>query len=349
VKVKCVKCGGSARRETDTLDTFANSSWYYLRYCDSKNKKQIFNSKKADYWTPIDQYIGGPEHITMHLIYTRFYTKFLKKIGLIKIDEPALKYFTQGIVHGEDGEKMSKSRGNVVEPLKIINKYGADTLRLALVSFASPDKDTNWDEKIIVGSHKFLNSVYDCFSKLKLGKASPKVESKIHKTIKEVTENIKNFKHNLAVIKIRQLFSIFLNNEVSKKEAEMFLVLLSVYCPHIAEELWEKLGNKNFISLANWPKANLKKINDKFEKEGEAINNLVFDINTIKQLVKKKFKEIFIYVLPQEKKLYLDNLDFISERVGFDVKIFSVNDKERYDPENKSKKAKFGRPGIYFE
>jgi len=143
LKTKCPKCGETSRRETDTMDTFANSSWYYLRYTDPHNDKKIFDSKKANYWAPIDQYIGGPEHITAHLIYARFYTKFLRDLGIINFNEPALRYFTQGIVHAADGEKMSKSRGNVVEPLNIINTYGADTLRLALVSLASPDKNTN--------------------------------------------------------------------------------------------------------------------------------------------------------------------------------------------------------------
>ena len=167
VNISCPKCGSSAKRETDTMDTFVNSSWYYLRYTDPKNSRKIFDEKKVFYWTPIDQYIGGPEHITMHLIYIRFYAKFLKDLGLVKFDEPALRYFTQGIVHGSDGDRMSKSKGNVVEPLDTIEKFGADTLRLALVSFASPDSNTNWDEKTVLGSHKFLNKVFEHFSNIK--------------------------------------------------------------------------------------------------------------------------------------------------------------------------------------
>jgi len=349
INIKCPKCNRRARRETDTMDTFANSSWYYLRYCDTKNKKKIFDSKRVNYWCPVDQYIGGPEHVTMHLIYMRFYTKFLRDLKLLNFDEPAVNYFTQGVVKGRDGFRMSKSRGNGVEPLDTIVKYGADSLRLYLVAVSSPDSDIIWDEKGIKGSYNFLNFVYDYFSKLKEGKASPKVESKINQTIKEVTEDIENFKHNLAVIKIRQLFSVLLNNKVSKKQAKVFLILLSVYCPHLCEELWQKIGGKGFISLGKWPKSNLKKINDKFDKEDEVVNNLVFDINNIKGLVRRKFKEIFVYVLPKEEKIYLDNLKIINERIGFSVRIFNVNDKDKYDPENKSKKVKPGRPGIYLE
>jgi leucyl-tRNA synthetase len=180
----CPKCNKRARRESDTMDTFVNSSWYYLRYSDSKNNKKIFDSKKANYWAPVDQYIGGPEHITMHLIYIRFYTKFLRDIGLLNFDEPALRYFTQGIIKGSDGEKMSKSRGNVIEPLETIKKYGADSLRLYLVSNSSPDSDFDWDDKGIHSSFKFINKIYDYFDKLKFAKSDELVESKLNKLIR---------------------------------------------------------------------------------------------------------------------------------------------------------------------
>ncbi|MCK5043849.1 leucine--tRNA ligase [Candidatus Pacearchaeota archaeon] len=352
IETKCPKCGSKARRETDTMDTFVNSSWYYLRYTDSKNKKILFDSKKANYWCPIDQYIGGPEHITMHLIYIRFYTKFLKSLGLLKFDEPVLRYFTQGIVHASDGEKMSKSKGNVVEPLDMIKKYGADTLRLALVSFASPDKDTHWDEKIVSGSHKLLNNIFDYFSKLKMEKANPAVQSKLNRAVKDITENIQNFQHNLAVIKIRQLFQYFQDKKVDKKSIEVFLKLLHVYCPFITEELWEKIGNKPFISLSKWPEYDKSKIDEALEKKEEAVEKLVEDINHIIQLVKnkgQKISEVYVYVLPNEKQTYLDGLDLIKKKTGLDVEIYAVNDKAKYDPENKSKKVKPNRPAIYLK
>jgi len=340
VNVKCPKCKGKARRETDTMDTFVNSSWYYLRYCDSKNKRQIFDKKKANYWCPVDQYIGGPEHITMHLIYIRFYTKFLRDIGLLKFDEPALRYFTQGIVKGRDGEKMSKSKGNVIEPLNMINKYGADSLRLYLISNSSPDKDFVWDDKAVQGSFKFVKKVYDYFVGIKIGKSSARVESKLNKTIKEVTELVGDFKHNLAVIEIRNLFNSFVGSRIDKKTAESFLKMLHIYCPFVTEELWHKLGNKNFISLEKWPVADERKIDKKFEMQDEMVDKLISDINHIKKIIGKKNPKVYVYVLPTEFEIY---------KGVNGVKVFAVNDKNKYDPENKSKKVKPGRPGIYLE
>jgi leucyl-tRNA synthetase len=144
VNTTCPKCGGNAKRETDTMDTFVNSSWYFLRYCDSHNNNELFDKEKVKYWLPLDAYIGGAEHACMHLIYCRFYTKFLRDLGLLEIDEPINLLFNQGMLHGEDGYVMSKSRGNVIDPVETINEYGADTLRLFLVSVASPDKDFSW-------------------------------------------------------------------------------------------------------------------------------------------------------------------------------------------------------------
>ena len=348
-ETKCPKCSGKGRRETDTMDTFVNSSWYYLRYTDPKNSKEIFDKKKANYWTPIDQYIGGPEHITMHLIYIRFYAKFLRDLGLLKFDEPALKYFTQGIVKASDGEKMSKSRGNVVEPLETIEKYGADTLRLALVSFGLPDADFNWDEKILLGSNKFLNKVYDYFSDFKSGKKDVKINNKMNKSIELITKDIENFKHNLAVIKIRQLFDSFQNVKIDKNNAESFLKLLHVYCPYITEELYEKLGNKKLISLSEWPKVG--KIDEGLLKAEESLEKTIEDINYVINLVKEKenkeVSKIFIYVMPNE----VGNFDSASltKRFNKEVKVFAVNDSKKYDPEGKAKKAKPGRAGIYLE
>jgi leucyl-tRNA synthetase len=299
----------------------------------------------------------------MHLIYFRFYTKFLRDLGLLNFDEPAKKLFHQGMLHASDGRKMSKSLGNVVNPLDIIEKYGADSLRLALMSSASPDKDTNWDEKILNGSYKFLNKVYDYFENVKIGKADKKTESKLNKTIKEVTNQIENLKYNLAIIKIRDLFNS-LPSETSKEVLEKSLKLLHPICPHITEELWEKIKGssrtkflasssknrerKEFIVTSDWPKFEEQKIDVNIEKQEEAVEKLVKDIVNILQIVKDKNK-IFVYVLPNEKNIYDDNKKEIEKRVGKEIEIFAVNDKDKYDPENKSKKAKSGKPAIYLE
>jgi len=348
LNVKCPKCGGKGKRESDTMDTFANSSWYYMRYCDPNNSKEIFNKKKVNYWCPIDQYIGGPEHITAHLIYSRFYAKFLKDIGLINFDEPAKKYFTQGIVHGPDGEKMSKSLGNFIDLFEEIGKFGADSLRMALVSLGSPDKDSIWNEKIVLGSYKFLKKIFDYFEKVKIGKESAKVENKLNKTIKEVTKHIEDFKYNLAVIKIRSLFEFF-PLEVSKSVLERFLKLLSPFCPHLSEELWEKIKGKGFVSLADWPKVNEKKIKDSFDKAEEAVEKLSRDINHVTNMVDKDVKNVTIYCMPLELKTYVENSSIIKKKTNLKVRIYAVNDKEKVDPENKAKKAKPGKPAIYLE
>jgi len=352
IKVKCPKCGKYGKRETDTMDTFVNSSWYYLRYTDPKNNKKIFDVKKANYWCPVDFYIGGKEHACMHLIYFRFYTKFLRDIGLLRFNEPAVRLFNQGILHGPDGEKMSKSKGNVVLPESVSEKYGIDTARLFLVSVASPDKDIDWDEKGINGSLKFIKNVYDFFDKVKFGKSSERAESKINKAIKEITEDIDNLKYNLAVIKLRQVFEVIQEEEVSKKDAESFLKMFSVFCPHIAEELWEKMNEKGFISLAKWPVADEKKINLELEKQEEQVEELISDVNNILKIVSGKGERVekgYVYVLPNEKDIYEGGREMIKKKTGIDVEIFAVNDKEKYDPENKSKRARPGKPAIYLE
>jgi leucyl-tRNA synthetase len=352
VNVKCPKCGGKGRRETDTMDTFVNSSWYYLRYTDPRNDKEIFSKEKANYWAPINQYIGGPEHITMHLIYTRFYTKFLRDLGLLGFGEPALRYFTQGIVHGPDGEKMSKSRGNVIEPLSMIEKYGADTLRMALVSFASPDKDSIWDEKTVIGSHKFLVRVYEYFKNFKSGKTDEKMQSKLNKTIKEVTEDVENFKHNIALIKIREMFNYFSDKRIDRKDVEKWVKMLHIYCPYITEEIWHNLGNKTFISLEKWPECNESKINEKFEQDEKAIEKLADDINNILRIMKEKGKEgktVYVYILPKELDVYKAGKEILEKKTEKKIEIYSVADKGKHDPENKSKRASPGKPALFIE
>ncbi|HTZ41721.1 MAG TPA: leucine--tRNA ligase [Candidatus Omnitrophota bacterium] len=349
VETRCPRCNGKAKRETDTMDTFVNSSWYFLRYADPKNSKKIFSTDKAEYWNPIDKYIGGAEHACMHLIYFRFYTKFLKDLGLIDLDEPTYNLFNQGMVHGEDGVVMSKSRGNVVDPLDMISKYGTDSLRIFLVSIASPESDYSWNNAGLESMHKTIKRIVEFFEHLKAGKSSQKFENKIHRAIRDVTADIESMKYNLAIIKIKLLFEKMASEkEIAKKDAEIFLKLISPFCPHITEELWEKFGNKGFISLAKWPIADESKINENLEKEEKSVENLIADIGNIMKIVGEK-KKIFIYTIPNEKAVYKNAVNEISRKTGLTAEIYAVNDKEKYDPENKSKKAKPGKPAIYLE
>ena len=347
LNVKCPKCNSNAKRETDTMDTFFDSSWYFLRYIDNKNKKMPFDKKKISNWMPVDQYIGGAEHACMHLIYARFFTKALRDLGYLKFNEPFTKLFNQGMLHGNDGYVMSKSRGNVVLPEEVSKKYGIDTARLFLMSIASPDKDLQWSDKGIEGSSRFINNVISYFNQYKpKEKLDKKLEHKMNKTIKLVTEYIEEFKYNLAIIQIREFFDGLPKNS-DKKSVEVFLKLLSPFCPHISEELWHKIGKKTFISLELWPKYDFKKINEEFEKQEELQELLLKDIRTVADLIKDKHpKKLFIYVIPKELSIYESFLDKI---IGYETKIFSLSDKRIYDPQNKSKKAKSGKPAIYLE
>ena len=287
INTTCPKCNSPAKRETDTMDTFVNSSWYYLRYTSPNNNQEIFNKEEVNYFCPIDMYIGGKEHACMHLIYTRFYTKFLRDLGLLNFDEPAIRLFNQGMLHAQDGNKMSKSLGNTVNPIGIIESQGADALRLFLVSVAAPDSDFNWDDKGVLSTNKFLTKIYDYFQKVKINKSSEKTESKLHKTIELVTEDIEKLRYNIAIIRIRELFDSF-NLQESKETLEYFLILLNPFCPHLTEELWNKLGNKQFISNTNWPKVNKSKINEDFEIIDRMIKTLYVDIQNIQKLANKK-------------------------------------------------------------
>ncbi|MBW6442167.1 alpha/beta fold hydrolase [Patescibacteria group bacterium] len=357
INVKCPKCNLNAIRETDTMDTFFDSSWYYLRFCDNKNKKEPFDKKKVDFWMPVDQYIGGAEHACMHLIYARFFTKALRDLNFLKIDEPFKKLFNQGMLYGLDGFVMSKSRGNVVLPEEVSKKYGIDTARIFLVSLASPDKDIQWSEKGINGSLKFIKRIITYFEKNKSKKeknidVNPKTQHKIHQTLKFVTEDIENFRYNFAIIKIRKLFEQIFDLNLSKKDSEILLKILNPFCPHITEEIWHRIGNKSFLSLEKWPKFDENKIDKKFEKEDEIIEKLILDLNNIIKIFedkKTKLSSLYLYCIPSEKEIYLNNLLDLENRFDLKIKIFSVNEKEIYDPENKSKKVKPGKPGIYLE
>jgi len=347
ISTKCPKCNGKAKRETDTMDTFVNSSWYFLRYCDPKNNKKIFDTKKANYWCPIDQYIGGAEHTCMHLIYFRYYTKFLADLGLINFREPAKKLFHQGMLSGEGGLKMSKSKGNVINPDHVSEKYGIDTARYFLLSLASPDKPRDWSESGIQGSLRFINKIFRIYGNPKIGKDSEETEILINKTIKETAKQYETFDYRTATIRLKELFEhLEKQKEISRETLERSLKILNPICPHITEHLWEKLGNKTLISLEKWPES--KEIKTKQQKTN--INQTI--INYAQDIIKKveekqKVSKVYIYVMPFE--LNQINEKEIQKSLNKQVTIFAVNDPNKIDPQNISKKAVPGRPGVYLE
>ncbi len=351
LEASCPKCNKKARRETDTMDTFFDSSWYYLRFTDPNNEKIPFNQKIANFWMPVDQYIGGAEHACMHLIYARFFTKALRDLKLLNFDEPFKKLFNQGMLHAEDGSKMSKSAGNVIDPMEISKKYSADALRIYLISVASPDSDFNWSEKGMKTMFKLTKRIFETIKSIKPSRSTKRFQSKLHRSIKEITADINNFKYNLAVIKLRNIIDILIEEETaSKQDIENLIKLINPFCPHLSEELWKLIGNKPFISLESWPIYSEKLIDENLEKQEQTISNTLSDINNILSIMKEKNKEIkniYVYVMPNELSIF--NQNQLSKKIGISTKVFAVNDKNKHDPENKSKKAKPGKPGIYIE
>jgi leucyl-tRNA synthetase len=349
LNVKCPKCKGKAVRETDTMGGFVDSSWYFLRYCDNKNKSKPFDIKKVNYWMPVDQYIGGAEHAVMHLIYSRFFIKALKDLGFVSFDEPFSKLFNQGIVY-KDGHKMSKSFGNVVFQTDISDKYGIDTARLFLMFVSSPDKQMEWSDEGVEGAFRIINKIIRLKENI-TNKLNEREESKINSLIKIFTENIENFNYPKSVVAfIKVLDSL---SEVSKENYEIMLKLISPFCPHIAEELWHNLGNKTFISLEKWPKADESKINENMEKEEKIIEQTIEDIRNIINIMREKqnksVSKIFLYTLPKEIELFKQSTEIFEKSLNLKPQVFAVNDKNKYDPQNKAGKAKPGKPAIYLE
>ena len=270
-EVKCPKCGKPARREVDTMDTFVCSSWYYLRYSDPKNKNEFASSDNLKEWLPVDIYMGGAEHSVLHLLYSRFFTKVFQKYGLIDFNEPFLKLRHQGIILAEDGNKMSKSKGNVVNPDVLVESDGADSLRMYEMFMGSIEDMKPWNTKGIAGVRRFLEKVVALQIRLEKDfEMSKKTISLLHKTIKKVEEDIKSFKFNTAISAMMILVNALEKEEkVSQEEYEKLLIILSSFAPHITEELWESVGHKNSIFKESWPKYDPELIKD------ETINLIV--------------------------------------------------------------------------
>ncbi len=348
INTRCPNCKGKARRETDTMDTFIDSSWYFIRYCSPKENEFPFNKKSVNYWMPVDQYIGGIEHAILHLLYARFFTKATRDLGLHDIDEPFSRLLCQGMVI-KDGAKMSKSLGNTIDPQEIFDRYGPDSARLFILAAASPEKELDWSDAGINGIFKFLNKVFSMHENIDESKPDKKLMNKMHRTIQTVTESIENFHQNKAVVALYSYVDYLNRSEKIPKEAyENLLLLLSPFTPHICEELWEKIGNKPFISIERWPDFDKSKISDEIEKEEQLVEKTLEDIRNIMKLIKTQPKKVYLYTIPPEKKIFEENISVI-RKTGLEAYIFAVNDKNIYDPELKAKKAKPGKPAIYLE
>ncbi len=336
-KTKCPKCGGEAKRETDTMDTFIDSSWYFFKYCSPKFNEKPFDDKKVDYWMPVDQYIGGIEHAILHLLYARFFTKVLRDLGLTKVNEPFSRLLCQGMVI-KDGAKMSKSVGNVVDPTTIIDKYSADTARLFILFAALPEKELDWNDKGVEGCFRFLNRVYTLLEKGNFRddiKSKDKIMvSRMHRLIKNVEESIDNFQLSYAISNMMEFMSK-LNNykEDCNKETywelvKNFVLLLSPFCPHIAEEMWEKLKQEDYISLSSWPEYDVHKIDPEIEAVDDLVSGVVGDVHAVKKLAKvSKIKKITLYVAAEWKFNLFKELQSLLERtrdVGIIMKEVSV-------------------------
>ena len=350
VNVKCPKCSGNAKRDTDTMDTFVDSSWYFLRYCSPRNENAPFDKKSAEYWMPVDQYIGGIEHAILHLLYARFFTKALRDLGLVSIDEPFSRLLTQGMVI-KDGAKMSKSIGNVVDPGEIYNKYGPDTARLFILFAALPEKELDWNDKGVAGAFKFLNRVdkfvEDNLPSISLkgydiGKLNDKdryVLSKMHITIKNVTNHIEKFEFSLAIGKIMEYFDIVQKykedcHEVRGEAVKSLALMMLPFTPHLSEEIWHKIKGNGFASVHEWPSFNEEMIDKKAEAISEFISSMRKDIvevlrltktekpKGIKLFVAEKWKYDFIDILKNEMAKTRNVGDILKKIMSTDLKIY---------------------------
>lgn len=254
VNTTCPKCGGPAKRETDTMPQWAGSSWYFLRYCDPHNNEALASKQALEYWTPVDWYNGGMEHTTLHLLYSRFWHKFLYDIGVVPTSEPYKKRTSHGMILGSNGEKMSKSRGNIVNPDEIVEQYGADTIRLYEMFIGDFEKAAPWNSDSIKGCKRFLERVWGLTDIVTDGEYRPELEADMHKAIKKVTFDIDNLKANTAIATLMTLVNRFYDTgAVTRGELRTLLILLNPLAPHLTEEMYEQLGFGGELNAQQWP------------------------------------------------------------------------------------------------
>lgn len=312
IETKCPKCKGNARRETDTMGGFMDSSWYFLRYCSPDVNDKPFDKDAVNYWMPVDQYIGGIEHAVGHLIYSRFFTKALRDMGMLDIDEPFNALFNQGIVY-KDGAKMSKSHGNIVTQDEISEKYGIDTARLFMLFVASPDKEMEWSDKGIEGTFKFINKVFRLYEEFdSINRVSNRKDkylvSKKNILIKDLTNAIKDFKLNAAVLSLMGFVNYLhdvreiVSKEVLSETLNDLALLINPFMPHVSEECWSMMGNKTFSSKGSWPEYREELIDYRLHYLEELLENTKKDIYSVLQLAKiEKPEKITIIISPKWK------------------------------------------------
>lgn len=298
VNTKCPKCGKDAKRETDTMPQWAGSSWYFLRYIDPHNENEIASKEEVDYWMPVDWYNGGMEHTTLHLLYSRFWHKFLYDIGVVNTKEPYSKRTSHGMILGENNEKMSKSRGNVINPDDIVNEYGADTLRTYEMFIGDFEKSVPWSENGVKGCRRFLERVWRLQNIVVEGDEYTKeLEASIHKTIKKVSEDYETLKFNTAIAALMTLLNEFNDiGKVTKADMKTYLILLNPVAPHITEELWEILGFDGMLHQSKWPQYDEEKIQDEIIEMPVQVNGKVrgvinVNIEDTQDVVREKAKE----------------------------------------------------------
>ncbi|MFA5714512.1 MAG: leucine--tRNA ligase [Candidatus Paceibacterota bacterium] len=298
VNVKCPKCGGPGKRETNTMPQWAGSCWYYLRYLDNNNKKEIFDKEKEKKWMPVDLYVGGAEHAVLHLLYSRFWHKFLYDLGIVSTKEPFYKLRNIGLILAPDGQKMSKSKGNVISPDQIVNEFGADTLRLYEMFMGPFDQAIGWNTQGVKGVYRFLSKFWDLILECKNEKSSKEIIAEVHKLNKKVNDDLIKMKFNTPVA----FFMEFLNfvvgkkEELGKEEIERVLILLSPFAPHFCEELWEKIGHNTSILLEKWPEADSSLFKEEkvflvVQVNGKVREKVEVDVNISKEEAENVAKE----------------------------------------------------------
>ncbi|MDR0739066.1 MAG: leucine--tRNA ligase [Oscillospiraceae bacterium] len=320
INVTCPKCGAKAKRETDTMPQWAGSSWYFIRYLDPKNDEVLANKEAINHWLPIDWYNGGMEHTTLHLLYSRFWYKFLYDVGVVSTDEPYKKRTSHGVILGENSEKMSKSRGNTVSPDIIVKKYGADTLRLYEMFIGDFEKVVSWQQGGITGCYAFLKRYVNLLNISNEKKDLRKeLEAKFHQAIKKVTEDIEAMKFNTAISTLMSLLNeIYLTKSVTREEVRIFTLLLSVFAPHITEEIWEKFSFSNkLLAQETWPNFDEEKCKeDSFEialqVNGKVRDHMVIVFSQTKEEIlkeAKRSKKILKEIKSKEilKEIYVKN------------------------------------------